>query len=282
MIGRAVKGRAMRGGLVLPALAVIGLVAGGAVWRNRSEPASVAGPELVHLAGGPVRYRPPGEFRIGTQVMDPPVLQSVAPGIDIMAYQVSVADYAVCVADRVCAALRGQGQADQPRTGVSFVDATTYAAWLSDQTGQVWRLPTDAEWLRAAGDRAPAEAVLTSTGDDDPSRRWLDSYRQDAALRGATDPIIHPLGHFGLNDQGVADIAGNVWEWTATCFQNGTLGADGQSIATAVDHCGVRAVQGRHRTYVIDFIRDARSGGCGVGLPPDFLGFRLVRDAGQS
>jgi hypothetical protein len=44
-------------------------------------------------------------------------------------------------------------------------------------------------------------------------------------------------------------------------------------------NCGVRVVEGRHRTYVSDFIRDARAGGCAVGVPPSNLGFRLVRDA---
>jgi hypothetical protein len=39
----------------------------------------------------------------------------------------------------------------------------------------------------------------------------------------------------------------------------------------------MRVVEGRHRTYVPDFIRDARAGGCAVGTPPSNLGFRLVR-----
>ena len=44
------------------------------------------------------------------------------------------------------------------------------------------------------------------------------------------------------------------------------------------ENCGVRVVEGRHRTYVSDFIRDARGGGCAVGAPPSNLGFRLVRE----
>jgi hypothetical protein len=38
------------------------------------------------------------------------------------------------------------------------------------------------------------------------------------------------------------------------------LTADGKGIATQSDYCGVRAVQGKHRAFVIDFIRDARVG----------------------
>ena len=43
-------------------------------------------------------------------------------------------------------------------------------------------------------------------------------------------------------------------------------------------NCGVRIAQGQHRSYVTDFIRDARAGGCAAGLPPSNLGFRLVRE----
>ena len=43
-------------------------------------------------------------------------------------------------------------------------------------------------------------------------------------------------------------------------------------------NCGVRVVEGQHRSYMTDFIRDPRSGGCAVGKPPSNLGFRLVRD----
>ena len=43
-------------------------------------------------------------------------------------------------------------------------------------------------------------------------------------------------------------------------------------------YCGIRVVEGRHRTYMSDFVRDARGGGCSVGTPPSNLGFRLVRD----
>ena len=40
----------------------------------------------------------------------------------------------------------------------------------------------------------------------------------------------------------------------------------------------MRVVEGRHRAYMTDFVRDARSGGCSAGVPPTNLGFRLVRD----
>jgi len=41
-------------------------------------------------------------------------------------------------------------------------------------------------------------------------------------------------------------------------------------------------VEGAHRAYMTDFIRDPRSGGCAAGVPPANLGFRLVVEPSQS
>ena len=91
------------------------------------------------------------------------------------------------------------------------------------------------------------------------------------------DKAPQPIGSFGANENGLLDVAGNVWEWTDTCFVRSALDERGEIVATTVN-CGVRVVEGRHRTYMSDFIRDARAGGCSVGMPPSNLGFRLVRD----
>ena len=267
--------------MILLAMAAL-IVAALAVAATRLIPGhadDLAMPEVVHLDAGTSTYRAAGEFRLGTQVVDAPLQATVVQALDIMTFQVSQADYARCIAAGACPDIPTKGLPTQAQTGVSYTDATAYARWFSGETGQQWRLPTDAEWLRAAGDRALDDGLAMDAVDADPSRRWLASYRREAAIRGEADFVAHPLGHFGLNDLGLADVAGNIWEWTETCFQNGRLSSDGQSILAATDHCGVRAVQGKHRAFVIDFIRDARSGGCAAGVPPDYLGFRLVRDS---
>ena len=268
----------MIGRSVLASVTLAGLVAGVAVmlWPPPTTP--MAGPETVLIAAGPQDYRPAGEFRQGTRVVDAPRHHRDAAALEIMKYHVSEADYALCMAADACPPAPTTAKADFPQTNINHADAVAYAAWLTDRTGQDWRLPTDAEWLRAAAERGSDDGFAADANGDDPSRRWIASYRREVALRGAADPDRHPIGHFGLNDLGVADMAGNVWEWTETCFQNGTLTADRGAIATRSDYCGVRAVQGKHRAFVIDFIRDARSGGCAAGVPPDYLGFRLVHD----
>ena len=162
-------------------------------------------------------------------------------------------------------------------TGVSFRDAEKYSAWLSGKTGDIWRLPTDREWAALAGSKYADDAVGRDSDPADPSRRWIEEYEAETARAAVPDPVAHPGGFFGFNENGLADLSGNVWEWTSTCYTRSTLSADG-SVISAIDNCGVRVVEGRHRAYMTDFVRDAKSGGCAVGAPPDHLGMRLVRE----
>lgn len=76
------------------------------------------------------------------------------------------------------------------------------------------------------------------------------------------------------------DFAGSVWEWTDTCFIQATFDHGRERITNT--NCGVRVVQGAHRAYMTDFIRDPKSGGCAAGVPPTNLGFRLVIEAPHS
>jgi formylglycine-generating enzyme required for sulfatase activity len=155
---------------------------------------------------------------------------------------------------------------------VSWYDATAYAAWLSERTGVLWRLPSDAEWQRAAAERFADDALGR---DADFADRWLAKYEREASAEA--DPMVRTGGAWGTNSRGLEDLAGNVWEWTSDCSVTGTLGAAGEE-ASREEFCGARIAEGRHRATVIDFVRDASAGGCAAGVPPDHLGFRLVRE----
>jgi formylglycine-generating enzyme required for sulfatase activity len=235
---------------------------------------------MVSVAPGSFDFRLPGEYLKADWPVDAPKREvTFRRGFEMMKYQVSAADYAACVGDDACEAPDSGRNAsgDVPVTGVSYRDATAYAAWLSQKTGENWRLPSDEEWAFAAAERMNDDALGLEQDNANPAVRWLARYRAESGV-GERDAEPKPLGHFGLNSKGLADVAGNVWDWTATCYVRATVAVDGQ-IAQSTENCGVRVVGGRHRGYMSNFIRDGKSGGCAAGLAPDNLGIRLVREA---
>ena len=234
----------------------------------------------VSVDPGSFDFRLPGEYLKADWPVDAPKhAVTFRSGFEMMKYQVSAADYAVCVADGACEAPEGGQTAsdDVPVTGVSYRDATAYATWLSVRSGETWRLPSDAEWAFAAAERLQDDALGLPQDSANPAARWLARYRVEVGT-GTRDAAPKPLGYFGLNSKGLADVASNVWEWTTTCYVRATVAGDGQ-IAHSTENCGVRVVGGRHRGYMSNFIRDGKSGGCAAGLAPDNLGIRLVREA---
>ena len=247
----------------------------------------VALPEAAQVetidVGGRIAYPVPGEFtRDGRPVEAPRQLVDLAP-FAIMKDLVSAADYAACVDAGACAAGDGGASrtADLPAVGVSYLDAEAYAAWFSATSGQDWRLPTEAEWALAAAERFVGEETAAADPAN-PARRWLDAYRAEVARKRGKDAVLRPLGGFGANANGINDMAGNVWEWTSTCYLRAALAPDGPDVVTSTENCRVHIMAGRHRAYMSDFLRDGKSGGCAVGTPPEHLGFRLVRDEPRS
>lgn len=232
--------------------------------------------EMIDVAAGTRLYRAAGEFTQAGRIAEAPLrgLRFAKP-LSIMKHQVSSADYQACVDDGACRALDRDVvvATDRPAVQVSWHDANAYAAWLSRKTGDHYRLPTDEEWAFAAGSKFVDDGTPIDL--DNPAKRWIADYERENA-RDA-DSAIRPLGAFGVNENGLSDLAGNVWEWTTTCFDRSVLDEGGRAVKTN-SNCGVRIAEGAHRAYITDFIRDARAGGCAAGTPPSNLGFRLVRD----
>lgn len=240
--------------------------------------------DLVTIPPGVVSFRAAGDFtRDGVAVDAPRVEIRFDRPLVVMRTQVSAAAYRACVSAGACDgpddAEALPARATLPAVGLSWRDATAYAGWLSQTTGHRYRLPSDAEWVRLAAEAHVEEAAVAAADPTDPAKRWLAAYEAAATKVEPIDRAPHAIGSFGTNSLGLADVAGNVWEWTDGCWSR-HVSAAGRA-TREVRNCGVRIVQGRHRGYVSDFVRDPRSGGCSVGTPPSNLGVRLVRDDGS-
>ncbi|WP_137155590.1 formylglycine-generating enzyme family protein [Rhizobium sp. FKL33] len=236
-------------------------------------------PVTVTIPDHAFRYRADGEFYRNGFAVDPPMVSKDGLGpIAVMKYQVSEVDYRRCVQAQACPATAIADHHGEvfPVTGVSFDDASAYARWLSRETGEVWRLPSHEEIAYAAGDRFPDDALGVDEDSDNPALRWLADYDRETARKAASDPKPRERGHYGENLYGLADFAGNVWEWTTTCHRRVDLAGDWT--ASAVSSCGVYVTVGQHRSPMSAFVRDPKTGGCSVGAPPANLGFRLIRD----
>jgi sulfatase modifying factor 1 len=98
--------------------------------------------------------------------------------------------------------------ADQPVTSVSWFDAVAYCAWLAERTGKGYRLPTEAEWERAA--RGGLESRFYTWGDDPPQSQphYFSSW-----LNGPARVAQRPPNRFGLHD-----MSENVHEWCADWY----------------------------------------------------------------
>ena len=108
---------------------------------------------------------------------------------------------------------------------MSWYGAVAYADWLSDKTGETYRLPTEAEWEYAA--RAGTDTARYWGADADEACRYGNVADQTAKRRWS-DWTIHncddgyattaPVGRFQANEWALYDMLGNVWEWTCSAY----------------------------------------------------------------
>ncbi len=172
----------------------------------------------------------------------------------------------------------------QPVVNVSWEDAVAFAQWLSQQSGQTYRLPTEAEWEYAARSGStqsrfwgnnPDEACTYANVADLTAKKWREKWTVFNCNDGYA--VSAPVGSFKPNGFGLYDMLGNAWEWCEDVYNseaydklpkdNPLYGGPGeyQVMRGGGWSNGPLGIRSSHR----------------VGLSPDFghhsLGFRLVK-----
>lgn len=161
----------------------------------------------------------------------------------------------------------GWGRGRQPVIHVSWKDAQAYLAWLRDQTGQPYRLLSEAEWEYAA--RAGKKTRYPWGNEPGKNKANFDGSGSQWSKQQTS-----PVGNFAANAFGLYDMIGNVWEWVQDTWHDNYQGAPDDGRAWEKSK-GSRVVRGG--SWILD------SGDCRAAcrswnspvVRNDGLGFRV-------
>ncbi len=170
---------------------------------------------------------PAGEFLMGSLVGDPRAYDDETPQHKVYLLDYFIGKYPVTLeqfnvfAQATNTPMRVpvsqvEPKAHHPVTQISWNDAHAFCLWLSKLKGLWIRLPSEAEWEKAARGPSPSsgDARAWAWGDEPPSKEHanLDSPDKTTTPVGAYSPR-------GDSPYGCADMTGNVWEWTRSLFK---------------------------------------------------------------
>ena len=217
-----------------------------------------------------------GWFSMGSdsgQDVEAPVHRVWVDLFSIAATQVTVAEYAKFLhatghTPPPCWEDASFSHPQQPVVAVSWFDCTAYCAWLAGVIGHSYRLPTEAEWERAA--RGGVEGMAFPWGNDPPaSRAGYDA-------RWTTGP--ERVQQSEPNAYGLFEMCENVHEWCSDWFAPGYYAASPDRNPSGPEAGSRKASRGGSWRHQIKIARcSARS-----SIPPEFkyadYGFRVVRD----
>jgi formylglycine-generating enzyme required for sulfatase activity len=218
---------------------------------------------------------PPGWFLMGSQSgqdNERPVHRVWVDGFQLAARQVTNAEYARFV--HTTGTLPPPfwhdphfRQPQQPVVGISWFDAAQYCAWLTATSGEPYRLPTEAEWERAA--RGGVEGALFPWGDAPPQS--LPNYAR--LWRNGPEPV----GASAASAFGLFDMCANVHEWCNDWYDAAYYAVSPARNPRGPETGQRRASRGGSWRHHIKISRCAARS----SIPPEFhyadYGFRVAR-----
>jgi formylglycine-generating enzyme required for sulfatase activity len=218
---------------------------------------------------------PPGDFTmVGEAEFEKPAHRvAIRRPFAIGRHEVTFAQWDACAAAGACKADiddHGFGRGDRPVIDVSYDEVQAFLRWLSAQTRQTYRLPSEAEWEYAAraGSTTPfwwgAAAGNGRANCEDcspaPPRRTL------------------PVGSFRPNGFGLYDTAGNAAEWVEDCWNPTYRGAPADGAPWRAGQCQLRVLRGGSFTGRAAAVRSGARFRYDRDIRYYANGFRVVRD----
>lgn len=155
---------------------------------------------------------------------------------------------------------------EHPVVCISWHDAKAYAAWVSQLSGRVYRLPSETEW---------EFAVRSGTS---TNFSWGDDFYSLDANFGLVTKGTTTVGSYIPNPIGLYDAAGNVWEMVEDCWAPNLEQRPTDGSAFVVDKCKKRVIKGGSWYNSPRYLRSASRWAHAAAASGNGVGFRIVRE----
>jgi len=164
----------------------------------------------------------------------------------------------------------GWGRGERPVINVSWDDAKVFINWLSQKTGQKYRLPTEVEWEYAA--RAGTKSAFWWGRDIGAGHAQCD------ACGSPTKQETVPAASFRPNGFGLYDTSGNAAEWVEDCWNDNYRNAPKDASAWSTGDCRLRVLRGGNFNSKGPEVRSAARFRYDEDVRYYANGFRVARD----
>lgn len=234
------------------------------------------GLEIVEIKAGVFRM---GDLSGRDNKLEMPVRQVQIPAFSLTKHEITFEQYDLYTEDsgRTKPNDEGWGRGKLPVININWNDANDYAEWLSQRTGQQFRLPSEAEWEYAA-----RSGTTTNFSWGDNASHNYSNYGTDECCDGVTEGFdewinTSPVGSFSANQFNLHDLHGNVWEWVQDCWNDSYVDAPLDSKARLTGNCKLHVVRGGSWFNGPKRGLEARWRRSETGQY-NYLGFRLAKD----
>ena len=234
---------------------------------------------------------PAGSFRMGCLSNDDDCFEDEFPVHEVTIWSFALSKYEVtsnqwdaCVAAGGCGGYRPESLRSRirPVVDVSWEDAQSFVAWLSDSTGYAYRLPTEAEWEYAA--RAGSVTKYHFGNDESQLCRYANhadrdtryEWRNTACSDHSGDGLMR-VGFYEPNEFGLYDMHGNVWELVEDCWNESYTDAPSNGSAWLTGRCGSRVKRGGAYYSPPRDVRSALRSSSSSDFRVFNVGFRVAR-----